>query len=77
VIAAAVCGGAIAVYARELHWLLEQCAGCLLALSPAQVRWRPDLAEANSPAAIATHVLGATRTCALGFGCGQAVRRND
>ncbi|HZQ38406.1 MAG TPA: hypothetical protein VFD32_20935, partial [Dehalococcoidia bacterium] len=64
------------VYARELRWLLEQSAGCLCALSAAELRWQPPLPAANSPAAIATHLLGATRVYALGFGCGLPVERD-
>ena len=63
-------------YARELRWTLEETAEVLADLSPAELAWRPATGQANSPYAIASHVLGSTRVYALGFGCGLAVERD-
>jgi uncharacterized damage-inducible protein DinB len=63
-------------YARELRWLLEQIAQAISGIDERQLAWRPPAAQANSAAAIAAHVLSATRVYALGFGCGRPVTRD-
>jgi hypothetical protein len=65
-----------AAYARELTWVLGQLCVALRGLTPAQLAWRPDTGRANSAQTIVTHVLGATRVYALGFGCGQTITRD-
>lgn len=62
-------------YARELAWILDQICRSVDGLTAAQLNWRP-AAAANSPYAIASHVVGSTRVYALGFGCGQDVGRD-
>lgn len=66
----------LATYGRELCWILEQTATCVQGLTAAQLNWRPATGSANSACAIVSHVLGSTRVYALGFGCGQTVRRD-
>jgi hypothetical protein len=65
----------IETYARELSWILHQICVSLDGLTAAQLNWRPS-AAANSAYAIASHVIGSTNVYALGFGCGQDVRRD-
>jgi hypothetical protein len=66
----------LATYGRELRWVLDQMAISLQGLTPSQLNWRPGTGSANSACAIVSHVLGSTRVYALGFGCGQPVRRD-
>ena len=63
------------VYALELAWVLDQLGVSLTGLSDDRVGDRPDKA-ANSPFTIVHHVIGATRTYALGLGCGRQVGRD-
>jgi predicted component of type VI protein secretion system len=66
----------LATYDRELRWVLDQMATSVQGLTASQLNWRPATGSANSAYAIVSHVLGSTRVYALGFGCGQTVRRD-
>lgn len=66
----------IAIYLQELAWVLEQIAQTLRDYPPGRLGWRPASGTSNSAAAIASHVLSATRVYVLGFGCGQDVARD-
>lgn len=65
-----------AAYADQLGWIMAQAAHCLTGLTDAQAAWCPPLPAGNSPAAIVTHLIGATHVYALGFGCGRPVDRD-
>lgn len=66
----------IALYKRELCWLLEHIRHTVDGLTEEQLHWCPAQAQANSSAAIINHVLSCTRVYILGFGCGHPVSRN-
>jgi len=66
----------IALYERELCWLLEHMRVNVDALSERQLHWHPAQAQTNSAAAIINHMLESTRVYALGFGCRQPVSRD-
>ena len=66
----------IALYKRELCWLLEHIHHTVDGLTKEQLHWHPVQAQANSSAAIINHVLTCTRVYILGFGCGYPVSRN-
>jgi hypothetical protein len=66
----------LATYGRELHWVLDQMAISVQGLTATQLNWRPGTGSANSAYAIVSHVLASTRVYALGFGCGDPVRRD-
>lgn len=66
----------IAIYRRELQWLLDQAAQTLQGYPPGRLHWRPATGAANSAAAIIHHVVSSTRVYVLGFACGQAVTRD-
>ena len=66
----------VAVYERELCWLLEQMRANVDALTERQLHWHPAHAQANSSASIINHILACTRVYVLGFGCGQTVSRD-
>ncbi len=66
----------IALYERELCWLLEQMRANVDALTERQLHWHPALATTNSAAAIINHILQSTRVYVLGFGCHQPVSRD-
>ncbi len=66
----------IALYERELCWLLEQMRANVDALTERQLHWHPALATTNSAAAIIKHMLESTRVYVLGFGCRQPVSRD-
>ncbi len=66
----------IALYERELCWLLEQMRANVDALTERQLHWHPALATTNSAAAIINHILESTRVYVLGFGCRQPVSRD-
>ncbi len=66
----------IETYARELGWILDQVCTALDGLTETQLNWRPATGAANSAYAVASHVVGATRVYALGFGCGREVERD-
>jgi uncharacterized damage-inducible protein DinB len=65
----------IDLYRQELRWVLEEISQSLRDFTPEQLHWRP-ATNANSAAAIVTHVVSTTRVYVLGFGCGQPVTRN-
>src|SRR6266699_3725016 len=66
----------IALYERELCWLLEHMRADVDTLTERQLHWHPALATTNSAAAIINHVLESTRVYVLGFGCRQPVSRD-
>jgi DinB superfamily len=66
----------IALYERELCWLLEQMHHTVDGLTERQLHWYPAQAQANSGASIINHILACTRVYVLGFGCGQPVSRD-
>src|SRR5262245_56264116 len=66
----------IALYERELCWLLEQMRANVAALTERQLHWHPAQAQTNSSAAIINHILQSTRVYVLGFGCRQPVSRD-
>src|SRR5437870_3627911 len=66
----------IALYERELCWLLGHMRASVEALTERQLHWHPALATTNSAAAIINHMLESTRVYVLGFGCRQPVSRN-
>ena len=66
----------IALYERELCWLLEHMHHTVDGLTERQLHWHPALAQANSSVAIINHILACTRVYILGFGCGQPVSRD-
>jgi hypothetical protein len=66
----------IALYERELCWLLEQMRVSVDPLTERQLHWHPALATTNSAAAIINHMLESTRVYVLGFGCRQPVSRD-
>src|SRR5215471_20339090 len=66
----------IALYERELCWLLEQMHHTVDGLTERQLHWRAASAQANSARAIINHILACTRVYILGFGCGQTVSRD-
>src|SRR5215475_7787186 len=66
----------IALYERELSWLLEHMRANVDALTERQLHWHPALATTNSAAAILNHMLESTRVYVLGFGCRQPVSRD-
>ena len=63
------------VYADLLARLLEECASTLEVIPADQLDQAP-VHGATPAAALAAHVLGATRAYVLGFGCGQEVERD-
>jgi hypothetical protein len=66
----------IALYERELCWLLEQMHHTVDGLTERQLHWHAASAQANSSAAIINHILACTRVYVLGFGCSQPVSRD-
>jgi len=66
----------IALYERELCWLLEQLHHTVDGMTERQLHWHPAQAQANSGASIINHILACTRVYILGFGCGQPVSRD-
>jgi len=66
----------VAIYLKELLWVLDQITEILATYPVGRLDWRPSTSAANSGYAIANHVLQVTRVYALGFGCGQVVTRN-
>jgi len=66
----------IALYERELCWLLEHMRANVDALTERQLHWHPAQAQTNSAAAITNHMLESTRVYVLGFGCRQPVSRD-
>ena len=66
----------IALYERELCWLLEHMHHTVNGLTERQLHWHPAQAQANSSAALINHILACTRVYVLGFGCGQPVSRD-
>jgi DinB superfamily len=66
----------IVLYERELCWLLEHMHHTVNGLTERQLHWHLAQAQANSAAAIISHMLACTRVYILGFGCGQPVSRD-
>ena len=63
-------------YAEEMRWILSAIAAGLEGLSPGQLDARPNIADTNSPAVIAGHVMGVARAYILNMVCGQSIGRN-
>lgn len=61
---------------RELDGVLDHVGVCLSAVPDAILAWRPSVHEGNDARTIATHIVGATRSYALGLGLGRPVGRD-
>ncbi len=65
-----------AVLVSELRWALMAQAAELGTLAPEALNRAPNLADANSPAAIVAHSVAVVRVYVLGLGCGWLVDRD-